>query len=137
MARFRLASALFVLAVSSPAWAEHPDATIGWNKGVEMSQVPSALSLPASAAVSVAATPEVAPPATKPKKKSKRCNPGSCGYKALLGGLVITRDLQASDHLSLRVLPTSHALGGDDAATPFLVRPEADGYYGVRLRAKF
>jgi hypothetical protein len=134
VARFRLAPALVVLALSSPAWAEGPSAKIRWNVGETTTELPASLRLAASASFKTDAA--LAPRAAT--KTSSGCNANGCGYKALLGVLYITRDIQASENVSVRVLPTSHAIGGEDAPTPILLRAETnDGYYGVRLRARF
>jgi hypothetical protein len=126
----RFAVVFAVLAVSAPAYAD--------NTPTQFDQtVPAMFRLPASAIASASAVPVA--PAKKSKKSDTGCNENGCGYKALLGGLFITRDFQVSTKLSLRMLPTSHALGGDDAKTPIVVRPETKGedYYGVRVHAAF
>jgi len=139
MGSIRFACALVVMAVSAPAFAEEP-ATPSHGYGVpdSISELPASLRLPSSELLKIEAT--VAPVSPKRKHKSRAgCNENGCGYKAILGNLVITRDIQASRDVSLRVLPTAHALGGDDAATPFLLRPRVDGSgrAGLDFRAKF
>ncbi len=100
-------------------------------------ELPAALCLPPGAEVS-----ETPPPAADTPRKKKsgvaRCGPEGCGYKALLGHLVITRDLElpGSSSVAVRLLPTSHALAGD-SRTPIVVRPRVQGAYGVHLAARF
>jgi hypothetical protein len=139
MGSIRFACALVVLAVSAPALAEEPTAP-GSHLGVpdSISELPAALRVPASMLAEFEAKPTEATP-KRQTKNSSSCNENGCGYKAILGNLVITRDIQASTNVSLRVLPTAHALGGRDAATPFLLRPRVNGSgsYGLDFRAKF
>ena len=128
----RIAAALAVLTLSSSALA-------GDKATTEFDQtLPARLRLPASVIVSTTATP-AAHGKKANKKNDSGCNQNGCGYKALLGELFITKDFQVSEGLSVRMLPTSHALGGDDAKTPIVVRPETKGeaYYGVRVHAAF
>ncbi len=137
MAPFRILAVLLVTSATSPAWADGPTSTMSEAK--KLAELPEVMQVPASVLYRI----EVSPAATKTKQAKKHsstgCNSNGCGYKALLAGLYITKDLQVSDKLSLRVLPTSHSLGGEDAKTPFLVRADARGedYYGVRVHAKF
>ena len=79
-----------------------------------------------------------ATPAPKKKRSVSHCGPEGCGYKALLGHLVITRDLElpGSSGVAVRLLPTSHALAGDSHSR-FVVRPRVQGAYGVHLAARF
>lgn len=128
MGPIRFVLALAVLAVASPAGAQEPERS----GDRYISTLPASLRVPTNI-VSKADAPRE----TTKAKKRKSSGPT---YKALLSGLVITRDLQASDQVSVRMLPTSHALGGDDASTPILVRPRVHGSgdaYSLNLRAKF
>jgi hypothetical protein len=114
--------------VASPALAEEPAASYG---RPELSDLPESLRLPSHAVETPSAD---APKPQKAKKKSGKPN-----YKALLGELVITRDLQVpGSAVSVRVLPTSSAIGGGTAA-PIMVRPRVDGSgrYGFHMVASF
>lgn len=100
-------------------------------------ELPAALCLPPGAEVS--GTPVASAEAPRARKSPvARCGPEGCGYKALLGHLVITRDLElpGSSSVAVRLLPTSHALAGD-SRTPIVVRPRVQGAYGVHLAARF
>ena len=55
----------------------------------------------------------------------------------MLGGITIAKDIQASEDVSVRVIPTNDSLGGAEASTRILVRARVDGQYGLHLRAKF
>jgi hypothetical protein len=137
MGSIRFACALVAMTVSIPALAEEPAAA---HHGVpdSISELPASLRLSSSEMLKIEAAPTPASPKRK-HKSSTGCNENGCGYKAILGNLIITRDIQASRDVSLRVLPTAHALGGADAATPFLLRPRVDGSgrAGLDFRAKF
>jgi len=125
--------------VSSTALAEEPvKPSIQLGVPDSISELPASLRVPSSMLVEIEARPAEATPERR-HKSSSGCNDNGCGYKAILGNLVITRDIQASPNVSLRVLPTAHALGGEDAATPFLLRPRVDGSgrYSLDFRAKF
>ena len=131
VARFALAAAFAVLAVSSTAWAESTEAK-NWNES-GAAELPASLKVPTHVLASVSSS-DVAP--AKAKKKKAR---SAQGYKALLTEVPLARDIQASPSVAVRVLPTAHALGGSDAAQPILLRPRVDGSgkLGVHLRAKF
>lgn len=134
MGPIRFVLALAVLAVASPAGAQEPERSADRY----ISTLPASLRVPTN----VVSKADEAPRDTSKakKRKSTSCNSNGCGYKALLGGLVITRDIQASDQVSVRMLPTSHSVGGDDASTPILLRPRVHGSgdaYSLNLRAKF
>ncbi|MFO0567300.1 MAG: hypothetical protein U0263_16705 [Polyangiaceae bacterium] len=133
MASLRLLAGLVILAVSSPALAEESH---GLDRAPS-TELPATLRLPASVIASVGADRDQGPPRGKAKAKRPGCNQNGCGYKALLGDLTLARDIKASENLSVRVIPTSNALAGDDGSTPILVRARVDGQYGVHLRAKF
>jgi hypothetical protein len=139
MGSIRFACALVAMTVSIPALAEEPAAP-SHDYGVPdtISELPASLRLSSSELLKFEATVAPATP-KKQHRSSTGCNENGCGYKAILGNLVITRDIQASRDVSLRVLPTAHALGGSDAATPFLLRPRVDGSgrYSLDFRAKF
>lgn len=114
VAKVAIAAALLVLGTAAPAWAES------------------------------ASTEPVAPPAAPTVKRAKPFVSGAIGsqsYKALLGQLVITRDLEVpgAPSLALRVLPTPSSLGGGASASPVVVRPRVDGEgrYGLHIRASF
>ncbi len=114
---------------SSPAWAEGP--ADSYNRE-SLTELPSNLRLPTDAV-----TP--APAADAPRANVKKSKGSSLSYKALLGGLVITRDLVVpGSAVSVRVLPTSSAIGGGSSA-PILLRPRVDGSgrYGFHMVAKF
>lgn len=65
----------------------------------------------------------------------------SCSYRALLGSLVITRDLQipGAPTMAVRLIPTSGALSGK--TSPVVLRPRVAGagssWYGVDVAARF
>jgi hypothetical protein len=61
--------------------------------------------------------------AARPKPASD-CNI-TCGYRSLLGYLVITRDLEIVPSMAVRLFPTSRALAGD--SSPIVVRPRVEG----------
>lgn len=115
--------------MSSPALAEEtkPGAA----------ELPATLRVPASVLASVGTDQDQGPPRNKAKRKRPGCNKNGCGYKALLGGVPLAKDIHASESVSVRVIPTSNALGGEDPSTPILVRARVDGHYGLHLRAKF
>jgi hypothetical protein len=116
------------MTLSASALAEEPGGSYGRD---ELSKLPETLTLPSHAV----ATPSAdAPRPQTAKKKSSKPN-----YKALLGELVITRDLQLpGSAVSVRVLPTSSAIGGGTSA-PIMVRPRVDGSgrYGFHMVASF
>ncbi len=76
-----------------------------------------------------------------PRRRS--CGVGStCGYRALLAELVITRDFEipGAEGVALRLFPTSRALAGDDGRAKFVLRPRVQGSassYGLDLAARF
>jgi hypothetical protein len=135
--RFSVAAALAVLAVTSSAFADDTDAKNWNNPGV--AELPATLKVPQRVLATVVAHDAVAPRGKKKKSSPSQCGPNGCGYKALLSDMPLGRDIQATPSVAVRVLPTDHALSGDDAAQPILVRPRVDGsgQYGVHLRAKF
>lgn len=164
---FRIAVALSVLSLSGTALAEGPQTAkpelprvanagafvrdtnaIGGghrqvrrqaSKAAAASELPAALCLPPGAELpSEAEDAPEATPAPKKKRSVSHCGPEGCGYKALLGHLVITRDLElpGSSGVAVRLLPTSHALAGDSHSR-FVVRPRVQGAYGVHLAARF
>ena len=134
MASFRVAVGLLVLAVSAPALAEEAQPAYGTAPSTEL---PKSLRVPASVLAQVGADRDQGPPRNKKLKRTRTgCNQNGCGYKALLGGISIAKDIQASDDVSVRVIPTTSSLGGE-ASTPIVVRARVDGHYGLHLRAKF
>lgn len=140
VALLRIAVGLFVLGMSSTAMADPALTTL--QEAEKLGELPGVMQVPASVLYHLPAPTPSTTPAKHTKKhsaSSSGCNQNGCGYKALLGNLVITKDLVLSPKLSVRVLPTSHALGGEDAKTPILVRAESKGedYYGVRVHAQF
>ncbi len=134
VAHLRLVAAVLVLAVSSPALAEDTKQRFDSAPATEL---PASLRLPASVLANVGADQDQGPPRKKPKRKRPDCNQNGCGYKALLGGISIAKDIQATEKVSVRVIPTTNSLGGDEASTPIVVRARVDGQYGLHLRAKF
>lgn len=139
MGSIRFAVALVVLTVSAPAFADESpaSASASLNAPESITELPASLRVPSSVLARMTARTETS---TAEKRKTKgSCTKIGCGYKAILGNLVITRDFQASEDVSVRVLPTAHALGGDDASTAILLRPRVNGagQYGLHLRAKF
>jgi len=129
VASFRLVVALLLTAVTSPAWAEDTKPSL---------ELPQALRVPTSVLAQVGADRDQGPPHDKKKPKRQRtdCNQNGCGYKALLGGVPLAKDIQATEKVSVRVIPTNSSLGGE-ANTPILVRARVDGQYGLHLRARF
>lgn len=116
------------MTLAAPALAEEPTGSYARS---ELSELPETLKLPSHAVETPTAD---APRPQKTKKKSSAPN-----YKALLGELVITRDLQVpGSAVSVRVLPTSSAIGGGSSA-PIMVRPRVDGSgrYGFHMVASF
>ena len=78
-------------------------------------------------------------PSTAPKAKS--CTPAtSCGYRALLGELVITRDLviPGAPSMAVRLIPTRSAIAGE-TASPVVFKPRVVGsdWYGLDVAARF
>ncbi|GMV19689.1 MAG: hypothetical protein AMXMBFR56_79130 [Polyangiaceae bacterium] len=134
MAHLRLAAAFLVLAVSSPALAEETPRRFDLAPKAEL---PVSLRVPASVLAQVGADQDQGPPRKKPKRNRPDCNQNGCGYKALLGGIAIAKDIQATEQVSVRVIPTTNSLGGEQASTPIVVRARVDGQYGLHLRAKF
>jgi len=133
VASFRLAVGLLVLAVSSPALAEEAQPAFG----AASTELPKSLRVPASVLAQVGAERDQGPPRNKKVKRARTdCNQNGCGYKALLGGITLAKDIQASEDVSVRVIPTTNSLGGE-ASTPIVVRARVDGHYGLHLRAKF
>jgi hypothetical protein len=115
------------MTLSASALAEEPGRSYGRD---ELSKLPETLTLPSNAV----ATPSAEAP--RPQKAKKKSAPN---YKALLSELVITRDLQLpGSAVSVRVLPTSSAIGGGSTA-PIMVRPRVDGSgrYGFHMVASF
>jgi len=137
VARFSFAAAFAVLAVSTSAWAEDSTEAKNWNDA-KVAELPATLKVPTHVLASVGSGDATVQRAKK-KKSASQCNANGCGYKALLTGLPLARDIEASPSVAVRVLPTAHALSGSDAAQPILVRPRVDGSgnMGVHLRAKF
>ena len=133
MANFRLAVGFLILAVSSPALAEETQHRFQ----APSTELPQSLRLPASVLAEVGAGRDQGPPRKKPKRTRPDCNQNGCGYKALLGGITIAKDIQASEDVSVRVIPTNDSLGRAEASTRILVRARVDGQYGLHLRAKF
>jgi hypothetical protein len=128
VARTAIALGFLVMTLAAPALAEEPAADYGRK---ELSQLPQSLNLPSHAVETPSAE---APRPAKAKKKSSGPN-----YKAILGELVITRDLQVpGSAVAVRVLPTSSAVGGGTSA-PIMVRPRVDGSgrYGFHMVASF
>jgi len=124
-----------VLAVSTPALAE--DAKSIGAEPAGSTQLPATLRVPTSVLASVGADHDQGPPRNKKAKRTRPdCNQNGCGYKALLGGIAIAKDIQATESVSVRVLPTNSSLGGETSA-PILVRARVDGQYGLHLRARF
>ncbi|MBI3204194.1 MAG: hypothetical protein IT377_24795 [Polyangiaceae bacterium] len=120
--------------MSSPALAEDKQPAYGAAPAAEL---PKSLRLPASMLAQVGADRDQGPPRGKKVKRTRTdCNQNGCGYKALLGGITIAKDIQASEDVSVRVIPTTNSLGGE-ASTPIVVRARVDGQYGLHLRAKF
>ncbi|MBK7585353.1 MAG: hypothetical protein IPI67_34830 [Myxococcales bacterium] len=117
--------------MSAPAWAEDTK----WD-AAPSTELPATLRLPTSLLASLGTATDQGPPRKKQKRKRPDCNQNGCGYKSLLGGISIAKDIQASDDVSVRVLPTNSALGGESSA-PILVRARVDGQYGLHLSAKF
>lgn len=121
----RFAVVLAALTVAAPAWADGDDVEMPVPVRVDGEHVAAA---------------SAAQPAAQPARPSgKRCV-GSCSYKALLGSLVITRDLEipSAPDMSVRLLPTSHAIGGK--SSPIVLRPRVPGgggWYGVDIAARF
>lgn len=116
------------MTLSAPALAEEPVESYG---RAELSELPETLKLPSHTVTTPSAE---APRPTKAKRKAAAPN-----YKAILGELVITRDLQVpGSAVSVRVLPTSSAIGGGTSA-PIMVRPRVDGSgrYGFHMVASF
>lgn len=119
--------------MSSPALAEET------KKGFDVApstELPASLRVPVSVLSHVGADQDQGPPRSKAKRKRPDCNQNGCGYKALLGGVTIAKDIQATENVSVRVIPTNSSLGGE-ASTPILVRARVDGQYGLHLRARF
>jgi hypothetical protein len=133
VASFRPALAVLILAVASPALAEEPQARFGTTASAEL---PQALRVPVSVLAQAGADRDQGPPRQKVKRKNPQCNENGCGYKALLGGITLAKDIQATEKVSVRVLPTNSSLGGETQA-PIVVRARVDGQYGFHLRAKF
>lgn len=133
VAHLRLVAAVLVLAVSSPALAE--ETKQGFD-AAPATELPASLRVPASVLAHVGADQDQGPPRKKPKRKRPDCNQNGCGYKALLGGIAIAKDIQATEKVSVRVIPTTNSLG-EEASTPIVVRARVDGQYGLHLRAKF
>ena len=78
-------------------------------------------------------------PSSAPKAKS--CAPASsCGYRALLGELVITRDLEipGAPGMAVRLIPTRSAIAGE-TASPVVFKPRVVGsdWYGLDVAARF
>ena len=98
--------------------------------------MPATLKVPQSVLASVSAGDATVQRAKK-KKKNAQCGANGCGYKALLTDVPLARDIEASPSVAVRVLPTAHALSGDDAVQPILLRPRVDGSgnMGVHFRA--
>ena len=71
--------------------------------------------------------------------RGKGARPG-LSYSALLGALIITRDLRlpGASFVALRLIPTRRALGGD-SQIPVVVRPRVigTGWYGVDALVRF
>lgn len=128
VARLAFAIGALVLGISSPALAEEPAESYG---RAELSELPANLKVPSD----VVTTPSAeVPRVTKQKSKKSGIN-----YKQILGGLVITRDLQVpGSAVAVRVLPTASAIGGGTSA-PIMVRPRVDGSgrYGFHMVASF
>jgi hypothetical protein len=120
-----------VVAISAPALAEEPRESYG---RADMSQLPENLKVvPADAVV------QSSPSADAPRPAQQKAKKKGINYKQILGGLVITRDLQVpGSAVAVRVLPTSSAIGGGSSA-PIMVRPRVDGEgrYGFHMVASF
>jgi len=126
--RAAIALGALVIAMTSPALAEEPRASYG---RAELSELPSNLNLPSHAVGT--------PSADQPRATRQKSSKSKINYKQILGGLVITRDLQLpGSAVSVRVLPTSTAIGGGTSA-PIMVRPRVDGSgrYGFHMVATF
>jgi hypothetical protein len=78
-------------------------------------------------------------PSKAPRAKS--CTPAtSCGYRALLAELVITRDLEipGAPGMAVRLIPTRSAIAGE-TASPVVFKPRVVGsdWYGLDVAARF
>jgi hypothetical protein len=161
-----LLGSLALLAVASPARADVPrrianaslvvqrvaaeltrsdgDGSAQLTTGELMLQLPPTLSaetLIAAADATLALQPAQGDAKQKGSAPSK-CDLGSsCSYRAILGYLVITRDLQipGAPQMAVRLIPTSKALSGD--TSPIVLRPRVDGagssWTGVDIAALF
>jgi hypothetical protein len=70
----------------------------------------------------------------------KTCEIGSsCGTRALLGYLVITKDLElpGAPGVALRLLPTKNAVAGKTSAIAFTPRVLGTSWYGLDVAAHF